>query len=149
MGTGAARNDDCPCGSGRKYKRCCLRYHEDAVRAHRRGYPRGTDPSIPSNRIHEEMVAGNLHRADALVEQYLRDFPDQPDGLWRRAQIAEARNRPAEALADFRRLQALTAVLDQETPSAPAYRAWIAGEVQRLAAATAETAGDTPKPRGA
>jgi hypothetical protein len=149
MGTKAARNDDCPCGSHRKYKRCCLDYHEDAVRAHRRGYPWGTDWSIPSNRINDEIVAGNLDHADHLAQQYLRDFPDQPDGLWRQAQIAEARGRPDDALAAFRRLSALTEVLDRETPSDPEYRAWITGEIERLRPVTTAAAPQVPTPRGA
>lgn len=139
---------DCPCESGKKYKRCCLAYHEAAVRAHRRGYAWDVDPSDRSNAILDEIEAGNLAQAATLTEQYLRDFPDQPDGLWRWAQIAEARNRPGEALAAFRRLRALTTVLDQETPSDPEYRAWIDGEIARLVAVTTGAASDRPEPGG-
>ena len=149
MGSGAARNDDCPCGSRLKYKRCCLPVHEAAVRAHRRGYPWGTDPSVPSNRIHDQIAADELDKAAIAVERYLRDYPDQPDGFWRRAQIAEARGRPEEALADLQRLRALTDALDRETPSAPEYRAWIAGELDRLSALIASTASNSEQPRGA
>jgi hypothetical protein len=31
-GKGAGRNDPCPCGSGRKYKQCCLEKDEAALR---------------------------------------------------------------------------------------------------------------------
>lgn len=30
------RNEACPCGSGKKYKRCCLERDEEAVRAQRK-----------------------------------------------------------------------------------------------------------------
>ncbi len=32
MGAGAGRNEPCPCGSGRKYKKCCLEKDEKAAR---------------------------------------------------------------------------------------------------------------------
>lgn len=149
MANGATRNDPCPCGSGIKYKRCCLEHHEAAVRAHHYGYPWGTDPSVPSNIIGERITAGELVEAARLAEQYLRDFPDQPDGLWRRSQIAEAQRRFDDALADFQRLRALTEVLDRETPSAPEYRAWIAAETARLRAVVSGAATPTPEPRPA
>ena len=149
MGAGTDRNANCPCESGKRYRRCCSAYHEAALRAHRQGYPWGTDPSIRSNEIQDQIEAGNLAQAAAMTETYLRDFPDQPDGLWRWAQIAEASNRPGHALAAFRRLRALTAMLYRETPSAPEYRAWIEGEIVRLGAVTSGTATDPTEPRGA
>lgn len=149
MAAGAGRNETCPCESGKRYRQCCLAYHEAAVRAHRRGYAGGIDPSVRSNEIQGQIEAGNLAHAAALAQAYLRDFPDQPDGLWRWAQIAEASHRASHALAAFRRLRALTEVLDRETPSAPEYRAWIASEIVRLAAVTSSTDTEQAEPRGA
>jgi len=31
------RNDDCPCGSGEKFKRCCIDEHHKKTRAERDG----------------------------------------------------------------------------------------------------------------
>jgi uncharacterized protein YchJ len=33
--TGVGRNDDCPCGSGRKFKNCCIDHVENKTRAER------------------------------------------------------------------------------------------------------------------
>lgn len=33
--SGVGRNDDCPCGSGRKFKQCCIRKEEKKLRAQR------------------------------------------------------------------------------------------------------------------
>ena len=32
---GVGRNDDCPCGSGRKFKQCCIDHVEKTTRAKR------------------------------------------------------------------------------------------------------------------
>ncbi len=32
---GVGRNDDCPCGSGRKFKHCCIDHVEKKTRAER------------------------------------------------------------------------------------------------------------------
>ena len=34
---GVGRNDDCPCGSGRKFKHCCIDHVERRSRAERDG----------------------------------------------------------------------------------------------------------------
>ena len=34
------RNDPCPCGSGKKYKRCCIEKFDNAYRVTRFWYPR-------------------------------------------------------------------------------------------------------------
>ena len=33
--SGVGRNDDCPCGSGRKFKHCCIDHVERKTRAER------------------------------------------------------------------------------------------------------------------
>jgi hypothetical protein len=37
------RNDPCPCGSGKKYKKCCLRKDQEAARAEREEAERNKD----------------------------------------------------------------------------------------------------------
>ena len=41
------RNDPCPCGSGKKYKKCCLRKDEERVLAGR--------PEAPTDDLFEDL----------------------------------------------------------------------------------------------
>lgn len=62
------RNDPCPCGSGKKYKRCCLR----------------DTPDIDARRFQsaqEFHQAGHLPQAKAIYQQILLDAPNHPDAL--------------------------------------------------------------------
>ena len=43
MARGPGRNDPCPCGSGKKYKRCCLNRDRTLARSHQ-----GIDPQEPT-----------------------------------------------------------------------------------------------------
>src|SRR5690606_617092 len=45
--TRARRNDRCPCGSGKKYKKCCLAEHERRARAMRAEPQRATGEPRP------------------------------------------------------------------------------------------------------
>lgn len=49
------RNDKCVCGSGRKYKKCCLKKYEEAARILRDAYnQKNIDYKIPGSRIVED-----------------------------------------------------------------------------------------------
>ena len=91
MGAGTARNEACACGSGVKYKRCCLPEHEAAAAARARGYAWDADPDTPHNAAIRLIKQGALDEAQLLADRMLRDFPDHPDGHELRALIAAAR----------------------------------------------------------
>jgi len=75
------RNDSCPCGSGKKYKKCCMGKDRDSVLSN----PSPGAPSVPSmeSQRHHELVgrlmafaAGTNHSAEykeALQEFFMRD----------------------------------------------------------------------------
>lgn len=71
------RNDPCPCGSGKKYKQCCLKQQDaPAVSAH------ASAPAAPSLRLAAEHYrAGRLLQAEDACKQALRDTPDSPEAL--------------------------------------------------------------------
>ena len=124
------RNQPCPCGSGKKYKRCC--WAKD--RANPSGKGTSTTPNVPphhsrdgdytfsapgtgmswlvttddplcelSNRVVELINAGQLDEAEAAWEKLYREFPDEIDPLERKAMLLEARGEPAEAAKYYRR----------------------------------------------
>ena len=101
-----ARNDPCPCGSGKKYKKCCLEV--DAKRLPTEGTRSGsavlpvrtvvTDLDELSNSVQDLIRVGDLDRAEAACRELQERYPDQVDGIWRLAAVHEARgNRQAAA----------------------------------------------------
>jgi Tfp pilus assembly protein PilF len=86
-----ARNQPCPCGSGKKFKRCC-------------GAPgRGQAPLAKGrfDQVLHHFQQGNLAAADNLARQLLHEQPDVPELIEIVAVIAVQRGQPEEALARF------------------------------------------------
>ena len=96
-----SRNQPCPCGSGRKYKRCC--WHRDRA-AHVPATPAASPAASPSgyrwaetelDRLSNSVVTlvdeGRLDEADAACEELRTRFPEVHDWLMRKAMVCEAR----------------------------------------------------------
>lgn len=79
------RNDPCPCGSGKKYKQCCVQ---------REGVQAVTTVSAKSSismtlqEAFEHHLAGRLHQAQLMCKQVLQVKPNHPDALHRLGLIA-------------------------------------------------------------
>ena len=103
------RNAPCPCGSGRKYKTCCLRADQESARAER---PEATEPKRApaskaiawndvewddddldelSNGVIDLIKAGHLDEAERTCEELQRRYPQVYDGLERMGMVLEAR----------------------------------------------------------
>jgi len=102
------RNDPCPCGSGKKYKRCCLEVDarraaeemERSARGKQQFVVAETDLDDLSNSVQVLIESNDLDRAEAVCRELQENFPDQVDGIWRLATVLEARGqRPAAAQA--------------------------------------------------
>src|SRR5438309_1261907 len=91
------RNQPCPCGSGKKYKRCCLA--RDAARAAetRRApapdaaWDEDDDLDAASNAVVDLIHAGRLDDAEAAARDLLVRYPEVFDGLERLGMVYEAR----------------------------------------------------------
>lgn len=76
------RNDPCPCGSGKKYKQCCLPAHEASAHEEKMQHQAALT-SLPSL-ISEGIGAyrqGQLETARQLFQQVLDISPSDPDAL--------------------------------------------------------------------
>ena len=106
----AGRNDPCPCGSGKKYKKCCL-----AADGRSRTAPAGgileslaeLKASVQeledlSNSVVALIKAGKWKEAEEACHQLRRDHPEQVDGIWRMATVEEARGNRAAAAKAYR-----------------------------------------------
>jgi len=90
------RNQPCPCGSGKKYKKCCL--NNPALK----GKFFYTDLDQLSNSVWTYIKAEKWKEAEDACQKLLTQYPDQIDGLHRSAELWEARGDNARA-SDFYR----------------------------------------------
>lgn len=101
------RNDPCPCGSGKKYKKCCIA-KEEVVRAASVQVtgqaPQGMYESPIdqlSNRAADAIDAGRHDEAETLCRNLLEQHPDQLDGHDRFGMLREAQGRFKEAAEHY------------------------------------------------
>jgi tetratricopeptide (TPR) repeat protein len=115
------RNEPCPCGSGKKYKKCCLPVADAQARlaAVQREHRL---LSAERDRLQEEIKdnlseltlhlieARRLDEAEVSCRELRDRFPEDPIGLERLARLEEARGSPDAAVSLYR--QALAMVDD-------------------------------------
>jgi tetratricopeptide (TPR) repeat protein len=122
-----ARNDVCPCGSGKKFKRCCLAKSQSASPAAAtvnaatsdkssknsitRAAPGTGLPDIywdddglddASNAVVDLIQARKLDEAERAALQLLEKYPGVPDGYDRLGMVFEARGNPKRAAEYYR-----------------------------------------------
>ena len=124
--TKVGRNQPCPCGSGKKYKQCCLDADEAARVAARPAQLTGReieksgfgnyDDIDPLDRLSNGTVdlinAGRLEEAERMCQQLLVEFPDVPDGHMRLGLLHRRRGDNHKA-AEHLRLAAAMARADE------------------------------------
>lgn len=133
------RNDPCPCGSGRKYKKCCL--PSDSLPA-----PAATAalelPDLAlraevehldelSNAVVHQLRAGRLDEAERLCQELAEQYPGEIDPLERYAMLYEARGDHATAATYYRRAAEFARTHDGFDPELIA--TWLA-DAERLEA---------------
>jgi tetratricopeptide (TPR) repeat protein len=154
------RNDLCPCGSGKKYKKCCLAGDEAAARAARPAQPAAVPelrPSLASYlREHDELdelteasnavvdmvQAGNLDAAERAAHELLARFPDVHDGYDRLGMVCQARGDHRQAADYYRR--AITVIRSHPDTYDPAFEAVFQRLIDRLEPAES-IGGSAPK----
>jgi tetratricopeptide (TPR) repeat protein len=102
------RNAPCPCGSGKKYKKCCLlRDQESSGPKHNAGplpfTPGFTELDDLSNSVVDLIKEGQLDKAEAVCHELLSRYPDQIDGIERLAEVYEARGEKQKAAQSYRK----------------------------------------------
>jgi tetratricopeptide (TPR) repeat protein len=128
MTTKTGRNQPCPCGSGKKFKQCCLRKEEEAehkaMAALNQARQEGRGGSYPdlvktvdrlaaeyeedvalaeaSNAAVDLVHAGKLDEAEHAARDLLVRFPDVHDGYDRLGMVYEARGDNKQAAQYYR-----------------------------------------------
>jgi len=111
------RNDPCPCGSGKKYKRCCLAKVEQGQRQALAAAALEPDPNhlgfcddcydelaAASNGVLDLVDAGLLDEAEQAAHELLERFPDVHDGYARLGLVYEVRGDNRQAVEYYRRV---------------------------------------------
>jgi tetratricopeptide (TPR) repeat protein len=120
------RNDPCPCGSGKKYKQCCLARDEAAAATARaaqaaaaparrpkfvslfQGGGHGVDElTEASNAVVDLVHAGRLNEAEKAAHDLIARFPDVHDGYDRLGMVCEARGDHRQAAEYYRKAIAI------------------------------------------
>ncbi len=151
------RNDPCPCGSGKKYKKCCMASDEAAARAARPAQPAAVPARRPSlasyfqeqderdelteasNAVVDLVQAGNLDAAEQGARDLLARFPDVHDGYDRLGMVCEARRDHRQAADCYRK--AIDVIRSHPDACDPAFEAVYQKLIDRLEP-TADTAAD-------
>ena len=118
------RNDPCHCGSGNKYKKCCLAKDEAAARTARANQAAASTAHKPefasyliadsehgadelteaSNAVVDLVKAGNLDAAERAAHDLLARFPNVHDGYDRLGMVCEARGDHRQAAEYYRKV---------------------------------------------
>ncbi len=111
------RNAPCPCGSGKKYKRCCLEKDEAAALAKANGAREAAraraeldaladddDLDGVSNAVVHLVRAGKLDEAEVAARDLLARFPQVHDGYDRIGMVYEARGDKKQAALYYRKV---------------------------------------------
>ena len=101
------RNAPCPCGSGKKYKKCCLSLNETSRSKQNGGMPYSIvdmdDLDRLSNSVVDLIKGGRLDEAEKISHRLLSQYPDQIDGFDRLAMVWEARGDKKKAAEYYRK----------------------------------------------
>ncbi len=100
------RNAPCPCGSGKKYKKCCLMPKagkEEKYASRAKFIPVYTQLDQLSNSVVDLIKQERLDEAEAVSHKLLTDYPDQVDGINRLAMVYEARGEKGKAANYYRK----------------------------------------------
>ena len=120
--TKISRNASCPCGSGKKYKRCCLQKDEaGGIDARKPVAPKKIkQPKIGANQFTNSMFIeddldllsnsvvdlikdGKFAQAEENCKELLSKYPDVVDGFDRFAMLYEARGDKQKAIEYYKK----------------------------------------------
>ena len=141
----AGRNDPCPCGSGKKYKKCCLANSEaEDVSAVVEPMEAVIDRiDALSNQVPGLIEAGRIGEAEGVARRLLAEYPDDPDGIERMAEVLEAKGRAKQAAEYYRRAARYHLDTDPDYGQDPAD--YYLAQAERLDPQGPEPAGGRPE----
>ena len=106
-----SRNAPCHCGSGKKYKKCCLAKDNEQRREHNQSLSNGLKPLTSevkaldevSNSVLDLIDARKLDEAENVCRVLLEQYPEQVDWIERSAMLYEVRGDYTNAALYYRK----------------------------------------------
>lgn len=101
-----SRNDPCPCGSGKKYKKCCIDKPKEIQvpsAEHQEALAEAEEFNAISNRVPDLVRLGRLDEAEEVCHLLMDEYPHMVDGLERWAMVHEARGNKLLAAEYYKR----------------------------------------------
>jgi len=110
------RNQPCPCGSGKKYKRCCLSTDQASSVDTTTAVQKDTVYSAPpgsgfvlvedeidklSNSVVDLIDKGRLEEAEVACQELKAQYPETIDWIHRTAMVHEARGQTQQAITHY------------------------------------------------
>jgi hypothetical protein len=100
-----SRNDPCPCGSGKKFKKCCLSIKEAEARERRKISEQNIEKAFIeiddlddlSNSVLDLIKTKEFDKAESVCNELREKYPDQIDSIERMAMVYEARGENKKA----------------------------------------------------
>ena len=122
--TKISRNAPCPCGSGKKYKKCCLQNDLQKVDVSKIAEKPKVEQSMDSakqadmeqlykevqelddlsNSVVDLIQSKRFDAAEKVCQKLLREYPDQVDGLDRLAELHMAKGEKGKTLYYHRKI---------------------------------------------
>jgi len=139
------RNAPCPCGSGKKYKKCCLlkqAAQKPPSDSPIKYTPVYTDLDQLSNSVVNLIDQNKLDEAETASSKLLDEYPDQIDGLERLGQVYEARGQKDKAAVFYQKAADFAESMpgfDQQSID------WYLAQVRRMKAGTKKGCGGEKK----
>ncbi len=104
-------NEPCPCGSGKKYKKCCMSKSSDELSKPTFLASNLTQGCLEdfnaldslSNSVPDLIAEGQIDKAEEACKKLLQDYPDQHDGLHRYAEVYAARGNKDKAIEYYKK----------------------------------------------
>jgi len=93
------RNEPCPCGSGKKYKKCC----QNIPQPQQKGTFVYTNLDDLSNQVPALIKQKKFVEAEEVCQRLMDQYPDQIDGLHRYAEVFEAQGEKQKAAQYYRK----------------------------------------------
>ncbi len=98
---GIGRNDPCPCGSGKKFKKCC--FAKPVALPDNFAFVEEDNLDRLSNQVMGWIRNGKYEKAQKGCEKLLKDFPEVIDGYNGFAELYEKRGNIAKAIEYYKK----------------------------------------------
>ena len=140
MANTVGRNDPCPCGSGKKYKKCCLGKENTTAAAtlaavataQEQFYAEIDEIDACANHVVHLIDDRRFAEAEAAARDLVRRFPDSPDGQEKLAMVYEARGERSAAHDAYVDLNEKLPSLKDFRPD-PEYLKWLRDRIAATA----------------